>query len=1582
MKHSISKSNSENFPISGTLGKLMLLVLFLLTTLSSAQVMKEFTPRYDETVKGDVTIIANNMLNDHPTDDFSGNEDNQNSNNRVYVDIDGDASTFNSSSANLANPEPGVSCLEFTQAYLYWAASDKEDGGDSNNDESWNYDDIKLMLPGSSSYSTLTADEVLFRGRDESGHFYNDPYICFKDITNEVSALTNPYGKYQAANVKAAWGGLDSHGGGNVGVAGGWQIVFVYQSTDLLRRNITLFDGYAHVHNGQTTDFFVDGFLAVPTGNVKADIVLGSIEGDRVLNQDNFQIKKPNGSWQKISTALRDENNFFSSRISIDGTDFLNRNPASTNTLGFDASVFDLPNPGNSLIANSQTSTTLRATSGQETYGLYLVGFAIEVYEPSLGALEFNTSPLNSTYNAGDIATLTLSIENSGNDNIRDLNISSILPLEIDPDATQSFPPGVTYTYNSSNRTANFVIADGYIDVGDDEFLIDFNVKVKEQCYFLETACSANFTIQATATFTGEINTATQTTNSSGTVNECGFGNHDPSIVDINQPAQVNWSSIANELDRTVSCDDVTALSDAQALEPTTEFCDFTLNKTAGVFVADPACESEGTYTNTWTFTDACGRVSETFTQVITIEDTLAPSFNEALPSDTVAAYDNIPSPAALTASDSCDTNPQVNFNETYIGDNGSTTYTIVRTWTASDCAGNTTEHTQNIFVTENGDPIGLAINDVSLNESAGTATFTVALTGTTSTDFTVNFASANGTALDPSDYDALSGTLSFNGTHGETQTIVVTINDDTIVESTENYTIGLSALSTTEIVINDASGLGTILDDDAATISINDIDVNENVGTVNLQIVLSGDVEKSFSVDFATSDGSALAGSDYNSVNGQVSFPANATNGNMQTIAITINDDNLIEATENFLVELSNISATGDITISDNQATVNILDNDAVAGTGIAFDNTDVTVDEAAGTATFTVRLTGNVPGGFTLDYASADGSAVAPGDYTSVSGTLAFTGNDNESYDIIVPIIDDALIEATEAYVVDLSNLSTALISINTPQANGGITDNDNDPSIGIQFDVNNIDVNEDVGTVSLNATLNADVQDEFNIEYNSIDGTAINPQDYTSVIGSLTFGGSNSNTQTIEIDIIDDIIIEDTENFQVAISNISTSLVNILANDTATVNIIDNDGDEGYPKDITLEACEIIPDAAEITSDSTCAITVVLEETIAGQDDGCPTDYTITRTWTITDCVDNIRVHTQIITIEDTIAPVFVEALPQDMIVACDEVPEAAILTALDNCDPNVAVTFEETVTNNSNCSMGYMITRTWMADDCAGNNVSHTQVITVPATGPITSSAYEEEVTIMCGEPIPEVPALEFMGGCGNFDVVFTEETQFSEESEDYMIVRTWNVTDACDNTATFEQLIFVMQPEKEFVSIDICVEDMTIDLTSYLPEDFDTNGVFTATSGNVILNGNFFDPIDHMVGDYAIAYTSLEGTCKYYVDFEIKVNADCVPCGRKDIIASKTVTPNGDGVNDYFEIKGVENCDFRFDVMLFNRWGAKVYEGVDYQNDWGGSSPGNSFGNSGMLPAGTYYYILKVTNRDFEPINGYIYLGTK
>ncbi|WP_273567783.1 hypothetical protein [Maribacter halichondriae] len=416
-----------------------LLVVGMVMTFGSinAQLQQGFTPRYSETLNGDFTMIANNVLSRHATNDYNGTGSNHDFDDNVFVDIDSDPTTFNSSSANLANPAPSNSCLTIERVFLYWSAADKEyevDGGgniqagNGGAEPSWNYNEIKMMLPGSSTYdATLTADEVIYRGRDT--HFVNDPYICVKDITSWVQGLADPFGTYQVANVKATEGRLLGHDGGIVGTSGGWQIVFVYQSPTLPQKNITLFDGYAHITATENNfDVTFNGFQTVPNGRVKANMVIGSFEGDRGISQDQLLIFNTNGVWEPLTTPMRHADNFFNSSITTEGTDFLNRTPASTNTLGFDASLFDLRNNGNRLITNNQTSAVVRMTSNQETYGLYLLGMAVEVWEPSLNQLDLYATSSDENPRAGETIQIYLDVANTGNDNIRNLNFTTTIP--------------------------------------------------------------------------------------------------------------------------------------------------------------------------------------------------------------------------------------------------------------------------------------------------------------------------------------------------------------------------------------------------------------------------------------------------------------------------------------------------------------------------------------------------------------------------------------------------------------------------------------------------------------------------------------------------------------------------------------------------------------------------------------------------------------------------------------------------------------------------------------------------------------------------------------------------------------------------------------------------------------------------------------------------------------------------------------------------------------------------------------------------------------------------------------------------
>ncbi|SDH46823.1 HYR-like domain-containing protein, partial [Winogradskyella thalassocola] len=703
------------------LNKILLGLTLVLSFASYAQVKETFSPRFNQTVKGDITIIANNMISRTSTGDYTGNSGNHSYSNNVYVDIDSDNTTFNSSSANFSNPDPSQSCLSIRKAYLYWAAADKEPNNNLNseNQPNWNYNDIKLMLPGQTSYTTLTADDVIFRGRDT--HFSNDPYICLKDITADVLAVSDPYGKYQVANVEAKTGSLSGHNGGNTGTSGGWQIVFIYESPNLPSKNISLFDGYAHVSDGDSgtdKDFDIDfnGFQTISSGPVNAKVVIGALEGDRDLAGDRLQIKNPSGNFVDISAPERSSSNFFNSRITVGNSNFTDRSPASTNTLGFDAAVFDLDNGGssNSKIGNSQNSAQIRLTSTQETYGLYLLGLSIDVWAPDMNPIEMGLTSGSNPAAPGSTLGFDFNLQNLGNDNAINLQVATILPsqLEFIP---ANLPNGVTYSFDINTRELIFFIPDGNLNVGSPLFNVGFDLKVKEECYFLEENCDLSFEIQFDATYNGILNPSLQNTLSSASIDNCNVGVQDPTIINVIQPSEATWASAENDLDRIVDCNDPASLVAAQSLEPITDKCDFTYTKVSGSFVSDQNCSNSGTYTNTWTFTDACGRTSSEYVQTISVGNTNGPDFNELeLPENITVQCDAIPDAPALTTSVSCGT-ANISYNEIKTDGSCLNQFTLTRVWTATDDCNNTNEHTQIITVLDTTDPVLTIPNDETL---------------------------------------------------------------------------------------------------------------------------------------------------------------------------------------------------------------------------------------------------------------------------------------------------------------------------------------------------------------------------------------------------------------------------------------------------------------------------------------------------------------------------------------------------------------------------------------------------------------------------------------------------------------------------------------------------------------------------------------------------------------------------------------------------------------------------------------------------------------------------------------------------
>lgn len=217
--------------------------------------------------------------------------------------------------------------------------------------------------------------------------------------------------------------------------------------------------------------------------------------------------------------------------------------------------------------------------------------------------------------------------------------------------------------------------------------------------------------------------------------------------------------------------------------------------------------------------------------------------------------------------------------------------------------------------------PPSFAINDVSVTEG-GNLVLTVTKSGSASTSFSVNYATANGTAAAGPDYTAASGTLTFLAAE-TTKTITVATTNDTILEGAETVLVNLSG-ATGGATISDSQGIGTINDDEIETppsFAINDATAVEGSAMV-FTVTKTGTTISSFSVNYATFTGTAL-GTDFTAKSGTLTFAPGETT---KTVSVSTVPDILIETTEYFTLRLS--GATGGATISDSSGLATLIDD------------------------------------------------------------------------------------------------------------------------------------------------------------------------------------------------------------------------------------------------------------------------------------------------------------------------------------------------------------------------------------------------------------------------------------------------------------------------------------------------------------------------------------------------------------------------------------------------------------------------------------------------------------------------------
>ncbi|ALM08467.1 hypothetical protein SB49_12080 [Sediminicola sp. YIK13] len=515
--------------------KTVLVFVTLLGYAGFSQEFNNFQVRYQDNIKGDLTFIANNIVNrdggsgtTRPNNAYNNLSTNGNGNaetggannyndskNMQYIDVDGDASTFSSSSAILNYPSPD--CNQIRYAGLYWSATyPSAQGGQSvGTGRQTDFNRVKLKVPGG-TYVDITANEVLYDGftSTDASMRANSPYACYADVTAILSGLANPQGTYTIANVRSIIGN-----GVSGGAAAGWTLVVAYENPTVTGKLITTFDGFARVNGANpTVNVNYTGFETIPAGPVKANIGVAALEGDYRIGGDQLSIKAASkATFTQLSNATNPADNFFNSNITLNGVAVNDRNPNSANTLGYDTDFFFLDNPANATLPNSENAATFRFTSTGDQYYPFFNSFNVEIIEPEIDVTKnvedvMGNDIANADVTLGQEMFYILKFQNIGNDDAVNFTLKDALPTNVDflPSGLVLPPPingqAITYVYDDVSHEIVFTVPNEFVQKGDPQYTIKLKVRVVPDCYRLRDACSNIIQNTAYATYSGAFN--------------------------------------------------------------------------------------------------------------------------------------------------------------------------------------------------------------------------------------------------------------------------------------------------------------------------------------------------------------------------------------------------------------------------------------------------------------------------------------------------------------------------------------------------------------------------------------------------------------------------------------------------------------------------------------------------------------------------------------------------------------------------------------------------------------------------------------------------------------------------------------------------------------------------------------------------------------------------------------------------------------------------------------------------------------------------------------------------------------------
>lgn len=332
------------------------------------------------------------------------------------------------------------------------------------------------------------------------------------------------------------------------------------------------------------------------------------------------------------------------------------------------------------------------------------------------------------------------------------------------------------------------------------------------------------------------------------------------------------------------------------------------------------------------------------------------------------------------------------------------------------------------------GDPGTIKFDEtsVSVSERAGFVSLVVERSGGEDGAVTVDYITMDGTATSPSDYQASSGTLSWGDGDGTDRVLTIALVADTRSEPTETFLVRLTSASG-GAVIDPLRSASTVRIESAGAASTGELEFDQRSFTASesqrnavITVERSGGEDGAVSVSYATFDGSATAGADYETVSGVLDWADG--DSSLRTFLVPILRDSLDEGPETVRLELS--APTGGAALDPVRGTAVLTIEEEAAGDQPRSRSGQLEfarrsgeqIIENAGTARIGVERSRGSAGNVSVEVTTTDGSAVAGLDYQPVLTTLFWGSGDSSPRFVDVPILDDGDTEGNEILQLSL--------------------------------------------------------------------------------------------------------------------------------------------------------------------------------------------------------------------------------------------------------------------------------------------------------------------------------------------------------------------------------------------------------------------------------------------------------------------------------------------------------------------------------------------------------------------------------